>query len=93
MGHTSMSLESPVIGFKLSCRAVKLDSYPQARPSDAQKTPYRTTVPTENSESGEKSRVLGFAAIVFSACLNVCVSSSPLSFAGFAVGPFWNWRT
>src|SRR5258708_15117812 len=36
MGRTLMSLESPVIGSKLSSRAVKSDSYPQARLSDAQ---------------------------------------------------------
>jgi hypothetical protein len=38
----------------------------------------RAPVPTENFENAEKSRVLGFAAIVFSACLNMCSPSSPL---------------
>jgi hypothetical protein len=50
-------------------------------------------VPTENSESAEKPRVLGFTAIVFSGCLNMCAPSSRLLPAGSAVGPFWNWRT
>jgi len=30
-------------------------------------------VSARNSESGEKYRVLGFTAIVFSTCLNTCV--------------------
>jgi hypothetical protein len=34
-------------------------------------------VATKNSERGEKSRDLGLAVIVFSACLNMCVPSSP----------------
>ena len=49
MGRTLMSLESPVIGSKLSCRAVKSDSYPQARTSDARTfhtySPYRQESP------------------------------------------------
>ena len=47
-------------------------------------------VPTKNSESGEKSRVLGFTAIVFSACLSMCVPSSPFSPADSVAGRFWN---
>jgi hypothetical protein len=50
-------------------------------------------VPTKNSESCEKSRVLGFTAIVFPECLNMCVSSSPFSPADSVAGRWWNWRT
>jgi hypothetical protein len=49
-----MSPESPAIGSKLSCRAVRSDSYPQARPSDAQ------TFHTEQSQqAGRPDRNLG----------------------------------
>jgi hypothetical protein len=47
-------------------------------------------VPTENSENAEKYRVLGFTAIVFSACLNMCAPSSRLLLADSVAGLFWN---
>jgi hypothetical protein len=55
--------------------------------------PARNAVPTENSESGEKSGVLGRVDLVSPACLSMCVLSSRLLPAGSAVGPLWNWRT
>ena len=50
-------------------------------------------VATKNSESGGKSRVLGFAAVMSLACLCSCVPSSRLLPADSAVARFWNWRT
>jgi hypothetical protein len=38
----------------------------------------------------EKSRVFEFTAIVSSACLNMCVPSSPFLPADSVAGPFWN---
>jgi hypothetical protein len=54
--------------------------------------PAPTLLATKNSESGEKSRVLGFAAVMSPECLSSCVPSSRLLLADFAVARFWNWR-
>jgi hypothetical protein len=50
-------------------------------------------VATKNSERDEKSRVLTFTAIVFSACLNMRVPSSRSLPADSVAEPLWNWRT
>jgi class 3 adenylate cyclase len=47
-------------------------------------------VPTKNSESREKSRVLGRTVVVSSVWLSACVPSSPLLRADSVVGRFWN---
>jgi hypothetical protein len=49
-----------------------------------------TAVATENSERRDKSGVLGFTAIVFSACLSTRVPSSRLLPADSIAGLFWN---
>jgi hypothetical protein len=51
------------------------------------------TVATKNSESREKSRVLGRTAVVSPVCLSTFVPLSPLLPADSAVGPILNWRT
>jgi hypothetical protein len=58
------------------------------------KTIYRRPVSLlKNSESAEKSRVLGWAAVVSPACLSSCIPSSQCLPADSAVGRFWRWTT
>jgi hypothetical protein len=53
----------------------------------------KNPVPAENSENGEKSRVLASAAVVSPACSRSCILSFPFLLADSVAGRFWNLKS